>query len=163
MTVGWRWLCCEAFVRDDLNKRSLRRMAVLHPLKLVIDNYPEDQVEEMDAVNNPEDPRLPARAKFRSRKCSTSNRMISARRRRPNISACIPAMKSACATPISSNALVSHAIRFRRCDRSALHLRSGHPRRRCTRWTQGQIHHPLGLSPPCRQGRSATLRATLHS
>jgi glutaminyl-tRNA synthetase len=45
----------EAVIRDDLNKRSLRRMAVLKPLKLVIDNYPEGQVEEMEAVNNPED------------------------------------------------------------------------------------------------------------
>lgn len=45
----------EECVRDDLNKHSLRRMAVLRPLKVVIDNYPEDQVEEMDAVNNPED------------------------------------------------------------------------------------------------------------
>ena len=46
----------EACVREDLNKRSLRRMAVLKPLKVVIDNYPEDLVEEMDAINNPEDP-----------------------------------------------------------------------------------------------------------
>jgi glutaminyl-tRNA synthetase len=46
----------EAAVRDDLNKRALRRMAVLKPLKLVIDNYPEGQSEEMEAVNNPEDP-----------------------------------------------------------------------------------------------------------
>lgn len=46
----------EACVRDDLNKRALRRMAVQKPLKLVIDNYPDDQVEEMEAVNNPEDP-----------------------------------------------------------------------------------------------------------
>ena len=45
----------EACIRDDLNKRSLRRMAVLHPLKLVIDNYPDGQVEEMTAINNPED------------------------------------------------------------------------------------------------------------
>ncbi len=45
----------EACVRDDLNKRSLRRMAVLKPLKVVIDNYPDDLVEEMSAVNNPED------------------------------------------------------------------------------------------------------------
>jgi glutaminyl-tRNA synthetase len=45
----------EAFVRDDLNLRSLRRMAVLRPIQLVIDNYPDDRVEEMDAVNNPED------------------------------------------------------------------------------------------------------------
>jgi len=43
-------------VRDDLNKRAPRVMAVLRPLKLVIDNYPQEQVEEMDAVNNPEDP-----------------------------------------------------------------------------------------------------------
>jgi len=46
----------EACVRDDLNKHSLRRMAVLKPLKVVIDNYPDDLVEEMNAVNNPEDP-----------------------------------------------------------------------------------------------------------
>ncbi len=46
----------EACVRDDLNKHSLRRMAVTRPLKLVIDNYPDDLVEEMDAINNPEDP-----------------------------------------------------------------------------------------------------------
>ena len=45
----------ESCVRDDLNKRALRRMAVIKPLKVVIDNYPDAQVEEMDAVNNPED------------------------------------------------------------------------------------------------------------
>jgi glutaminyl-tRNA synthetase len=45
----------EHFVREDLNKRAPRVMAVLRPLKVVIDNYPADQVEEMDAVNNPED------------------------------------------------------------------------------------------------------------
>src|SRR6202166_138618 len=45
----------EHFVREDLNKRSPRVMAVLRPLKVVIENYPENQVEEMDAVNNPED------------------------------------------------------------------------------------------------------------
>jgi len=46
----------EHFVREDLNKRAPRAMAVLRPLKVVIDNYPENQTEEMDAVNNPEDP-----------------------------------------------------------------------------------------------------------
>jgi len=45
----------EHFVREDLNKRSPRVMAVLRPLKVMIDNYPEGQIEEMDAVNNPED------------------------------------------------------------------------------------------------------------
>ena len=45
----------EHFVREDLNKRAPRVMAVLRPLKVVIDNYPEGQVDEVDAVNNPED------------------------------------------------------------------------------------------------------------
>ncbi len=46
----------ENFLRDDLNKRAPRVMGVLRPLKVIIDNYPEDQVEALDAVNNPEDP-----------------------------------------------------------------------------------------------------------
>jgi glutaminyl-tRNA synthetase len=46
----------EFCIREDLNKRAPRYMAVLRPLKVVIENYPEGQVEEMDAVNNPEDP-----------------------------------------------------------------------------------------------------------
>jgi glutaminyl-tRNA synthetase len=45
----------EACIRDDLNKRAPRRMGILHPLKLVIDNYPDDLVEVMEAINNPED------------------------------------------------------------------------------------------------------------
>ncbi len=45
----------EHCLREDLNQRAARRMAVLHPLKVVIENYPADQTEEMDAVNNPED------------------------------------------------------------------------------------------------------------
>jgi glutaminyl-tRNA synthetase len=46
----------EHCLRDDLNHRAQRFMGVLRPLKVVIDNYPEDQVEELEAVNNPEDP-----------------------------------------------------------------------------------------------------------
>jgi glutaminyl-tRNA synthetase len=46
----------EHAVRSVLNRTAARRFAVLNPLKVVIDNYPEGQVEEMDAVNNPEDP-----------------------------------------------------------------------------------------------------------
>jgi glutaminyl-tRNA synthetase len=46
----------EHCLREDLNRRALRRMAVLRPLRLVIENYPEGQTEEMEAVNNPEDP-----------------------------------------------------------------------------------------------------------
>jgi len=46
----------EHYVREDLNRRSLRAMAVLRPLKVVIDNYPEGQVEQLQLVNNPENP-----------------------------------------------------------------------------------------------------------
>jgi len=46
----------EHCVREDLNRRAPRRMAVLRPLKLIVENYPEGKVEEMNAVNNPEDP-----------------------------------------------------------------------------------------------------------
>ena len=45
----------EYFVREDLNKKALRKMAVIDPLKVVIDNYTDDGYEELDAVNNPED------------------------------------------------------------------------------------------------------------
>ncbi|HKQ08553.1 MAG TPA: glutamine--tRNA ligase/YqeY domain fusion protein [Blastocatellia bacterium] len=45
----------EYFLREDLNKRAPRVMAVLRPLRVVIENYPDDLVEEMEAVNNPED------------------------------------------------------------------------------------------------------------
>ena len=53
------WL--EDCLRDDLNKRALRVMAVLRPLKVVIENYPDGIVEELDAVNNPEDPAMGTR------------------------------------------------------------------------------------------------------
>ncbi|MGA1875384.1 MAG: glutamine--tRNA ligase/YqeY domain fusion protein [bacterium] len=51
----------EYYIREDLNKRAPRVMAVLRPLRVVIDNYPEDQVEELEALNNPEDPDMGVR------------------------------------------------------------------------------------------------------
>ncbi len=91
----------EHFVREDLNKRAPRVMAVLRPLKVVIDNYPEGQVEEMDAINNPEDRDPQVRAKCHSRACSTSSRTTSAKSRPRSISACRPAAKSVCVMAIS--------------------------------------------------------------
>ncbi len=52
----------EHFVRENLNASAQRVMAVLRPLRVVITNYPEDQVEDMQAVNNPEDPGMGSRA-----------------------------------------------------------------------------------------------------
>ncbi len=51
----------EHCVREDLNKRAPRRMAVLRPLRVVLVNYPEDQVEEVECINNPEDPSMGTR------------------------------------------------------------------------------------------------------
>jgi len=51
----------EHCLREDLNKRALRVMTVLRPIKLVMENYPEDQTEQLDAVNNPEDPSMGTR------------------------------------------------------------------------------------------------------
>ncbi len=51
----------EHCLRDDLNKLAPRKMAVMRPLKIVIDNYPEGLVEEIDAINNPNDPQAGSR------------------------------------------------------------------------------------------------------
>ena len=51
----------EFCIREELNKTSQRRMAVLRPLKVVIENYPEGESEELDAVNHPDDPRAGCR------------------------------------------------------------------------------------------------------
>ena len=51
----------EHCLREDLNKRAPRVMAVLRPLKVVLTNYPDNQVEELEAVNNPEDPAMGTR------------------------------------------------------------------------------------------------------
>ena len=51
----------EHFIREDLNRRAPRVMAVLRPLRVVIENYPEGQVEDLEAVNNPEDPGMGTR------------------------------------------------------------------------------------------------------
>jgi len=51
----------EYAVREDLNKKAPRVMAVLNPLKVIITNYPEDRTEEMETINNPEDPSMGSR------------------------------------------------------------------------------------------------------
>ncbi len=51
----------EHSIREDLNKKAQRVMAVLNPLRIIIDNYPDDKIEELDAVNNPEDPTMGTR------------------------------------------------------------------------------------------------------
>ena len=95
----------EHAIREKLNKTAPRRMAVLRPLKVVIENYPEGQSEELEAVNHPgrsgrrhaHDP-LRARALHRARRLhgESAEEVLPARR---------PAGKCGCATPISSPAV----------------------------------------------------------
>ncbi len=94
----------EHAIREDLNKRSLRRLAVLRPIKVVITNFPEGKTEELDAVNNPEDEGAgQAENSVQPRTCSSS-RTISRKCRRRNSSGSNPAAKSGSNTPTSSNA-----------------------------------------------------------
>ncbi len=135
----------EHFVRDDLNKRAPRAMAVLRPLKVVIDNYPEGQVEELEAVNNPEDRQRRNAERCRSRACSISSRTTSAK---------IPPKKFFRLSPGQEVRLRGGYFitctgrgeeRQRRGRRSALHLRSRDAQRQRARRTQGEGDDSLGL------------------
>ena len=90
----------EHCLREDLNKRAPRVMAVLKPLKVVIENYPEEQVEELDAVNNPEDPdgRQQKSAIFQG--ALILSRMISWKSRQRSFSALHQAVRYDCAMGI---------------------------------------------------------------
>ena len=88
----------EHSVREDLNRRAPRAMAVLRPLKVVIENYPEGQVEERRRRSTTPRTRRPARARCRSRASSTSSATTSWRTRRRSSSGCRRAARCGCAT-----------------------------------------------------------------
>ena len=147
----------EHFVREDLNKRAPRVMAVLRPLKVVIDNYPEGQVEEMDAVNNPED------ESAGKRKVPFSNVLYIEQDdfrevRRPNITGCRPGREVRLRYGYFITCAERGEERGGRSGRSALHLRSGDARRQRSRRTQGEVDHPLGLGRARDRCRGAHLR-----
>ena len=151
----------EHFVREDLNKRAPRVMAVLRPLKVVIDNYPEGQVEELDAVNNPEDPQAGKRKvpfshvlyieqdDFREVPPPKYFRLSPGREVRLRYGYFITCTERG-------------EEREGRGGRGPLHLRSGHARRQRSRRTQGEVHHPLGFGRACRRCRGAALRHAVH-
>ena len=91
----------EYYVREDSTARALRVMAVLRPLRVVIDNYPEGQVEQMDAVNNPEDARA-GPEKSRSRRVLYIEQDDFREDPPKQYFRLSPAAKSACGTAISS-------------------------------------------------------------
>ncbi len=141
----------EHFQRDDLNRRASRAMAVLHPLKLVIDNYPAGQEEFVEVANNPEDPSAG------TRKVPFSGEIYIEQDDFREV----PPPKYYRLSPgkevrLRNAYFVTAQQRRERCrrqhHRGALHLRSRQPRRQLSRRPQGQVHHALGF------GRARHLR-----
>ena len=142
----------EHCLRDDLNKRAPRVMGVLRPLKVVIDNYPEGQVEEMEAVNNPEDAGMGTRKVPFSRELYIEQDDFRE----------VPPKKYHRLAPGQEVRLrYAYLVTLHqrgegpghgRGDRGALHLRPGHPRRQHARRPQGERHDPLGFGRPRRCG-----------
>ena len=136
-------------------------MAVLRPLKIVLDNYPEDKVEMLEAVNNPEDPAAGKRQipfsrtlyidqdDFREDPPKKFFRLApgaEVRLRYAYIIKCVSVTKDP-----------SHRRHFR----SPLHLRSGNKKRHAPGRSQSERHHPLGLRTTCRDRTRAPLRLSV--
>jgi len=142
----------EHCLREDLNKTSPRVMAVLQPLKVVIDNYPEGQSEQLDAINNPEDPSAGTRKVPFSRELYIERDDFMEE----------PPKKFFRLAP--GREVLHRRGQGRRGQRrrAALHLRPGHPRRRRPGRPPGQGYAALGLGPACAQGRGPALRQPVH-
>ena len=151
----------EFFVREDLNKRAPRAMAVLRPLKVVLENYPEGQTEEMDVVNNPEDPAAGTRKvpfsrvlyieqdDFREDPPKKFFRLAPGREvrlRNAYLITCREVVKDAAG----------------RGRRAALHVRSGDARRRRAGRPQGEGDAALGVGRARGRRGSAALRPAVH-
>ena len=162
-TASSRSSMLEHAVRDVLNRTAPRRFAVLDPLKVVIENYPEGQVEEMEVPNNPEDPSAGHAARCPSRASSGSSATTSWRSRRASSSAWPPAARCGCASAyfVTCREVVKDAAGTDR--RAALHLRPGHARRRRSRRPPPQGDAALGVGRARRARRGPALRPPLHA
>ena len=135
----------EHCLREDLNKRAARRMAVLRPLKLVIENWPAGKVEELEAVNNPEDPSAGTRMvpfsgtlyieqdDFREVPPPKYYRLFPGNQVRLRYAYIVTCTG------------VDEGPGDGRGDGGPLHLRPGHPGRQRAGQPEGEGHHPLGL------------------
>ncbi len=147
----------ENAVREDLNRLAQRRMAVLRPLKVVIDNYPAGQVEQLEAVNNPEDPAAGSRKipfsrtiyidqdDFREDAPKKFFRLVpggEVRLRYAYIIKCESVVKDSAGG----------------CDRGALHIRSAHEERNGAGWAQSEGDDSLGFGGACGDGAGAVVR-----
>ena len=145
-------------MREDLNKRVPRVMAVLRPLRVVIDNYPEDQVEEMEAVNNPEDAAMGTRKvpfsrvlyieqdDFKEDPPKQFYRLSPGREVRLRYGYFITCTER------------GEGRKDRRDRGDPLHVRSGHARRQRAGRAQSEIDHSLGFRRACHRCRGALVR-----
>ena len=150
----------EHAVRDVLNRTAPRRFAVLDPLKVVIENYPEGQVEEMEVPNNPEDPSAGTRKVPFSRELwiERDDFMEEPPRKFFRLA---PGreVRLRSAYFVTCTEVVKDADGRDR--RAALHLRPGDARRRRSRRPPPQGDPPLGLGRARRAGRGPALRPPL--
>ena len=150
----------EHSVREDLNRRAPRVMAVLRPLKVVLTNYPEGQVEEVDVVNNPED------ASAGTRKVPFSRVLVHRAGRLPRGSA-EKVLPPVAGQGSAAAVRVLHHLHRRVKDAAgrdhgaALHLRSGDARRRCARRPPCEGDDALGVGGARDRGRSAPVRSAV--
>ncbi len=151
----------EHAVREDLNKRAPRIMAVLDPIRVVLENYPEDQVEEFAIANNPEDDaagsrRVPfARELFIEREDFMEDPPKKFFRLAPGREVRLRGAYFITCTGCGEG-------RSRRRRRTSLHLRSGDKRGRRGGWPQGEGDAALGSGENRARCRSSRLRSPLH-
>ena len=148
-------------IREALNKTALRRMAVLRPLKVVIENYPEGQSEELDAVNHPDNPDAGSRKiKFgRELYIERDDFMESPAE---EVLPAVAGHGGAAALRLFHHLPRGGEERGRRGHRAALHLRSGDPRRQRAGRPQGQGDDPLGVGRAFQAGRGPHLQSAVH-
>ncbi len=151
----------EDAVRDDLNRRARRAMAVLRPLRVVIENYPEGQVEVIEVPVNPEDPSMGTRTVPFSKVLYIEQDDF----REDAAAEVLPAVagpRGAAARHVLPEVRARGEGRARRGGRAALHLRSGHPRRFVARRPEGEGHDPLGVGGARGGRRGQALRPAVH-
>ena len=150
----------EFSIREHLNKTAQRRMAVLRPLKVVIENYPEGQSEEVEAVNHPEDESAgSAPYPLRPRALHRARRLYG--ESAEEVLPLVAGRRSALALWLFHHLPRSGEERRRRGGGIALHLRSRHQGRQCARWAQGESDDALGIGSGFGAGRSAHLQSAL--
>ena len=152
----------EHAIREDLNLRAPRVMAVLNPLKVVIENYPEGQSEEVDVINNPEDPSAGTRKVPFTRELyiERDDFMEDPPKKFFRLS---PGneVRLRCAYFIKCTGVVKDASG--RDYGAPRHLRSRHARRRFTGRPQGEGDIALGVGRARARRRGAALRSPVHA